>query len=415
MGTIKQNNSGKSGRPTSTSKYNEPAGRNQAQRSSLSNKQSTSPYKKPISNAANARQSNTRQTKRTQQNNTMPPKKTQQGNNASTKRPQRKSAGSRPVNSQMTKNSLDYRRNEKNIKPSNNVPSNKDKRQNTKPNNGSNVHTKKKSTNEAVRQKNAMSAHRPKKSNAEVFTPKKYTPMPPKKRKRRKVMVYLSILFAVLTVGIVLSLTVLFKIEIITVSGETRYSNNDIIAACGIAKGENLFLINKKSACDNIDSKFPYIEAVEIDRKIPSTVNIHVTEGIPVVMIHENDQYYIISSNNRVLEVDTKCNYELPLLKGVQLSKKTLGMSIEFEEDNVRQIVETMMNSIINNSVNKVIEIDLTDLAAITLNYDNRISVRLGSPENIDYKIRTAAVIIADELEANDSGVLDVSLSKSYF
>ena len=57
--------------------------------------------------------------------------------------------------------------------------------------------------------------------------------------------------------------------------------------------------------------------------------------------------------------------------------------------------------------------IDISNSANIELNYDNRITIILGLPEDVGYKLRTAKAIITQELAATDKGTLDVSLSNS--
>ena len=54
----------------------------------------------------------------------------------------------------------------------------------------------------------------------------------------------MSKLIKIIAAAITLSLTVLFKISTIEVTGTSRYSVEDIIKESGISEGNNLFLIN---------------------------------------------------------------------------------------------------------------------------------------------------------------------------
>ena len=73
-----------------------------------------------------------------------------------------------------------------------------------------------------------------------------------KHRKRNLILFYLSIFVVIIAAAITLSLTVLFKISTIEVTGTSRYSVEDIIKESGISQGNNLFLINKDYALQNI-------------------------------------------------------------------------------------------------------------------------------------------------------------------
>ena len=58
----------------------------------------------------------------------------------------------------------------------------------------------------------------------------------------------------------------------------------------------------------------------------------------------------------------------------------------------------------------------MTDMSELSVLYEGRVSVRLGTANNLDYKIRFAAAIILDTqgngLTASDRGTLDVSNQK---
>ena len=72
--------------------------------------------------------------------------------------------------------------------------------------------------------------------------------------------------------------TVFFRVERVSVSGCHRYTTEEIIAASGIRLGDNLYSLNKVSIDRNIRTKLPYVEELTINRALPSTILITVTE-----------------------------------------------------------------------------------------------------------------------------------------
>ena len=72
--------------------------------------------------------------------------------------------------------------------------------------------------------------------------------------------------------------TVFFRVERVSVSGCRRYTTQEIIAASGIRLGENLYGLNKVSIDRSIRTKLPYVEELTINRALPSTILITVTE-----------------------------------------------------------------------------------------------------------------------------------------
>ncbi len=63
------------------------------------------------------------------------------------------------------------------------------------------------------------------------------------KRKRRFTTCMLAL--AAIVIGVVLSLTVFFKISTIEVTGTSQYSKETILNVCGVDTGDNLFLVKR--------------------------------------------------------------------------------------------------------------------------------------------------------------------------
>ena len=100
-----------------------------------------------------------------------------------------------------------------------------------------------------------------------------------RKIRRRRIKVLLFVL--AVGVGVILSLTVFFKIESISASGSSKYSAEQIIAATGIKKGDNLFISSVNE--EKLKTKLPYIEKVTVKRKLPGTYTLKVTDAAEYV------------------------------------------------------------------------------------------------------------------------------------
>ncbi|HIS69415.1 MAG TPA: FtsQ-type POTRA domain-containing protein [Candidatus Gallacutalibacter stercoravium] len=236
-------------------------------------------------------------------------------------------------------------------------------------------------------------------------------------RKVRLWLLYGFLILAVLGVALALSLTVLFKIDTITVEGETRYDSAQVIELSGIEQGQNLFLCKAKEGAASIENALPYVETVEISRRIPNKIVITVKEATPSGVISQQDGYVIISSQGKVLEVADQPKEDLPIIKGIQLENAQPGSSVQFEDQNAQEVLQSITQAIERNQMEKVTEIDLTNITSPTLTYDNRVLVKLGlptTPEEMDYKIRFAINCLQPpNIGEEEEGVLDVSLAVS--
>ncbi len=274
--------------------------------------------------------------------------------------------------------------------------------------------------------------HRPKGTRPQVVHKKKKKPLSPFKRKLKKVVIYSFIVLAILVVGIVLSMTVLFKTEKITVNVPNNfYSSQDIIDASGLHYQDNIFMAGKSRAEDRLEEKFPYIKTAKVTAVIPDTINIDITLSTPSYAVITDKLTYIASEDSKVLEVTaTADEVDVPLIEGVSVKDTKAGEHLEFESQIVKDCLKEMFNLAKEKGYKKITKVDIesnktqsgTQTVEIRYVYDDRIVVYLGIPENISYKMQTAQTIITEKLDVNGAvltGELDVSnayeTKKSYF
>ena len=85
--------------------------------------------------------------------------------------------------------------------------------------------------------------------------------------------------FLVICSAIAAALILFFKTQNFVVSGNRRYTEQEIIDSTGVEIGDNMFLLNKFAISSQITAQLPYIETVSIRRSLPDTLVITV-EGV---------------------------------------------------------------------------------------------------------------------------------------
>lgn len=239
----------------------------------------------------------------------------------------------------------------------------------------------------------------------------------PKQLKIKRIIISTVILLVVLTVGIILSLTVLFKTEKIEVEGDQYYYEDQIIAFSNVQLQQNIFIATMGSTPENISKNLSYVEEADVSFSIPDTVKITIKNAIPSYVIKNGNEYLLVSSKGRILDTVPENKDNLPELKCGELKETKVGENVSFTDENVPDILESVSDSLIENEVKDITGFDVTNTANITLNYDNRITINIGLPEDIDYKIKTAMTIINEKLDPNGAktitGTLDVSTSNT--
>ncbi len=239
-------------------------------------------------------------------------------------------------------------------------------------------------------------------------------PMSAYKRKLKRILFYGVTLLIVLSVFAVLSLTVFFKIDEIIVDGDTRYNNDDIIKTSRINTGENLIMCNTSAGESDIWKEYPFIEYVSIEKKLVNKVIIHVREAIPTSVIESEGNYVLLSESGKIVDISEKKQYDVPIILGAKLLSPQLSSSVVYKDTSLEGYVKSILDGAEENGLGLLKVVDVTNLSKIIVETKNGLHIILGTPENIDYKLRTAKKIITDKgIPETSKGTLDVSMSSS--
>lgn len=96
--------------------------------------------------------------------------------------------------------------------------------------------------------------------------------------RRRMGLLFKLLCGAALAAALTVGATVFFQVETIAVVGSSRYTPEEVIAASGVAVGDNLFRMNKNQVSQRIRQQLPYIGDVAVQRGLPSTLTFTVKE-----------------------------------------------------------------------------------------------------------------------------------------
>ncbi|TJX13338.1 FtsQ-type POTRA domain-containing protein [Tissierella creatinini] len=216
-----------------------------------------------------------------------------------------------------------------------------------------------------------------------------------RKRYRRKIMFRMVLMLTLITIGLAYAFkSEFFNIDNIIIDGDKLVSEETIITASAINKGENLFKVNTNDAEKYLE-KLPYIKVSHIKRKPPNTINIWIEERVPVLQIKSLATYMLIDHEGIVLENQDKKSEILPAIVGYNITAKEPGQNIKEDELGIKLEDFFTKNDIIN-IIKKIntINVDLNEEINIDLN--NGISVAFGPLDNVEYKLRLLDRILID-------------------
>lgn len=238
-----------------------------------------------------------------------------------------------------------------------------------------------------------------------------------KRRRKKNYILYYIILLFLLTVSCVtLSLTVLFNISEIKIIGADNMDKEKILSSANVDIGTNLVRLKKSQVVDRIINQNINIDDCTIKKKFPSTLVINIKESEPYLIINSEGSYYTLSKSGRVMNISQQVDsFDIVYIYGLALPPEKLGDFIDLEQDAIANSMK-IIDAIHKNKLEKTSKINIKDMTAIKLFYDNRIEIVIGNTRDIDYKLQIANEIIQTKISEQERGVLDVQISgKAYF
>lgn len=294
-------------------------------------------------------------------------------------------------------------------------------------------------------------------TTARVRPPRRLTHSELRRRRRRRnlLMAFLGLL--VVGIGVVLSLTVLFKVEIFRIENMDEstpantgiYTEDAILGALGVPVGENMFQFSAAQKEKSMVVSLPYLERVEIRRRLPSTLVIRVEPAVETWCAQSDSGWLTLSDGLKIMAIGETQPEGLPALLGLDIEAPVAGYYLKLATPNATAtpapaasgVSSSQTSSTASTSspstgeenghdpledVNRLLELlwtyelkdDCTSIQFGEANelyfiYQNRAKVLLGTFNNLDYKLKFAAYLLHNEdgkgIGDTEQGTLDVS------
>jgi cell division protein FtsQ len=231
-------------------------------------------------------------------------------------------------------------------------------------------------------------------------------------RRQKLRLFYFFTFLLVIGAAAVLSLTVLFKIDTIRVTGTSRYTQDQIIAASGIQKGDNLFLTKTKEAGQRVLGQLPYVGSVKVARALPATIEITVGAEAASGAVPFGGKYAVLGSELKVLELAGSLPPGCALIKGVELQKAQPGAKAVLKNSSQADAFQNTVSVLAKNQLDGITQMDFSSLSKIQFTYQNRVVIDIGLPDNLDYKIRYAKNLFdTGKIKSTEKGTLNLSVA----
>ncbi len=236
-----------------------------------------------------------------------------------------------------------------------------------------------------------------------------------KRYRRGRLTVLLRLLsFAVICSAIVAALILFFKVESVEITGNERYTDEQIFAVTDIEYGENLFLLNKYAIADEITTRLPYIQSVRFRRSLPNGIIIEVEEGKAVAAVEQVEDAWLIAQDGKLLErISLGRSDDYLRILGCELLLPTEGTYLAVgEESNLSAArLEELLDTLAKKNMLPYTEIiDCSDEGTLRLSYGGRFDVELLYDADFDKKFYALQLVI-ETLEDNETGTVILTAS----
>lgn len=194
----------------------------------------------------------------------------------------------------------------------------------------------------------------------------------------------------------------LLRVETVTVRGNVRYTDEEILTASGVQVGDSILWIGRDKLFLRIVAACPYIESLEIEKSYPSALTITVVETGAVYYTQVRDRFCTLDASLRVIEctdkVDGLIELRLPVIKTA-----VEGSRLAFAEPADGARVRTALD--ILGGADDVLTfdcIDLVDRYNITAYIAGETEVYFGDVADLEVKFALARQVYATALAENE-------------
>ena len=224
---------------------------------------------------------------------------------------------------------------------------------------------------------------------------------------------YVLLSFILIVAAILVGSMVFFRVDQIKVSGHSRYTREEIIAASGIRTGDNLFHLNGARVAPLIYDSLPYIRSASIRPVLPSGVTIVVTESAAAAAIEGPDAWYLMDARGKLVEAgpETLRGKAAPVV-GLTPLAPTVGTPLSVpEKERIKFSALTGLLTALetHNMLEELTNIDLSSSSVLTFGFTSRFTVEMPLNSDFDYKVRSLEYVLG-QLEVNETGLIDMTM-----
>lgn len=255
-------------------------------------------------------------------------------------------------------------------------------------------------------------------SNAELVNQDSFERLRSKNRHKewRRRLFYLIVALVLIAIIGVICVVLFFGLKSVEIEGNSRYSEEEILAAYPFDSTDNLFGIDLDEAEAAIIKACPYISRVSFRRVLPSTLVITVSEDAPGYFAEIHGDWFLLSDDLRVIsrhdhyeEIELM---ELPLLRLYlpEIDRAVVGEALSFSQISNYDYLMGFFTELRSIDFPSLGAIDASDRYHMSLyTSDGRYKIEIGTAESLDAKLRFVMKVMEEAFDEFTIASVNVS------
>ena len=236
----------------------------------------------------------------------------------------------------------------------------------------------------------------------------------PKRRRGRFSFLYKILSILLVAAAVIGACVVFFRVNSVEVTGNVRYTAQEVIAASGIEMGDNLVGLSRSRVSVSIRTELPYVESVAVQKILPDGVVLKVTERVASASVASAEGRWLMSSQGKLLEQDNGAIRAIQITGLTAVGPYAGGMiQVPEEEEVTLGYVKELLAALESHGfLTQCTALDCTAVTYMTLDYG---IYRLKLPRDMDYDYYlqlTEKALGSGAIPEGQRGVLDLTVVK---
>ncbi|MBQ2966503.1 MAG: FtsQ-type POTRA domain-containing protein [Clostridia bacterium] len=233
-------------------------------------------------------------------------------------------------------------------------------------------------------------------------------------RKNSRVAKVIAVLALIAVTLFILMLTPLFDAKHLVVRSADggkpkQVTAGEVKQAIEYKSTENIYQLSIRKGEEKLE-QHPYVKKAVIKRKIPSTIQVTLTERVPVSYVAFGNAVVLLDEEGYLLEQQGKKPKKLPAVTGI--SVKTLKIGDSLKERNVAKAnaYTALYEKLAEYELAaQTTEIDIKDPNQIKCVLGGNKEIHFGDGYQLDYKMRMLQVAV-EELGPSEAGTITLTV-----